>query len=127
MPCQPFSNLRNIDPDGTGRSGPANTHVDTDTVFFTFFEYLRKRCPSGFVVENTDGFLKPVDRDQPRRWLDVFLEAADKEGFNCRAVVCNSGEWVDWPRSRPAASAANFSNSVRRFLIQFLIARGVFL
>lgn len=103
IPCHPFTKLRNKQ--GRGRSGPAEEHPDIDTIFHSFPKLLSTRRPLGFVVEETDAFLGLASSDfadKPGiRWLDVFMSLCKSAGYECNAIVCQSGDWVNWPRSRP--------------------------
>ena len=98
FPCTPFTQLRNKKGKGA-KQGAAETHPQFKNVMEDLPEYLRRRCPESFIVEEVCAISRALSKTG-RPFLSMVVERCTQAGYSVVVLKLNHNDWIDVPRER---------------------------
>ena len=96
--CQPFTRARRWN-GSTPKESSTHEHPGFRVVDSVFKDYLARRKPKGFLVEESCGMLE-TDQTSGETYLDGFMDGAASLGYAVRALRLDHGVWCEQPRDR---------------------------
>ena len=98
LSCHPVSSLRHTKGD-TSRMKTAEEHPEYKLMFVEFLQFLDKRRPRAFLVEQVPGLLRKAT-SMDESYLHHFMRLTAQRGYHVQCLTADAGMWVSWPRER---------------------------
>ena len=107
-PCQPFTWQR--DHTGvTAKTGDVESHPDYDTVMLEWEQYLKRRTPHSWFLEEVGAFMSKAPSGET--YLRIFLRKCTRLGYAVRVFELKHEVWVSFIRARTVVYVGTSTSS----------------